>query len=104
MNRRGQIGNCVVDGPLSLDNAVSAKAARLKGIVSPVEGEADILVGSSLQESNTFSKALHFYAHLPTASVIAGARSPFIMTSRTDEIENKIHSIALSCYLHGAKI
>jgi phosphate butyryltransferase len=102
MNRRGQIANCIIDGPLSLDNAISENAAKLKGIDSPVRGAADILVASSLQEANTFSKALHYYAHLPTASVIAGAKAPFIMTSRTDEIENKIHSIAISCYLHSA--
>lgn len=102
MNRRGQIRNCVIDGPLSLDNAISEEAAKLKGIDSPIQGAADILVASCLQEANTFSKALHYYAHLPTASVIAGAKAPFIMTSRTDEIENKIHSIAISCYLHSA--
>ena len=56
MNRRGQIRNCIIDGPLSLDNAISEKAARLKGIDSPVQGAADILVASSLQEANTLSK------------------------------------------------
>ncbi|MDR0886931.1 MAG: hypothetical protein LBN22_11400 [Clostridiales Family XIII bacterium] len=97
MNRRGQIGGCIIDGPLSLDNAISAEACARKGISSPIDGNADILVGSSLQESNTLSKSLHFYANFNTASVIIGTIEPYIMTSRTDAIENKINSIAATC-------
>lgn len=99
MNRRGQIKGCIIDGPLSLDNAISSEAAKHKGIESPVAGKADILVASELQVANTFSKALHYYANLDTASVIVGTASPIIMTSRTDELKNKLFSIAASCYL-----
>jgi len=98
MNRRGQIKNCLIDGPLSLDNAISRQAARQKQIVSEVAGEADILVGSSLQEANTLSKSLHFYAGISTASLMMGTEKPFIMTSRTDDIENKLNSIAATCF------
>lgn len=94
MNRRGQIKNCKVDGPLSLDNAIDLEAAKHKGIESSVAGMADILVGASLGEANTLSKSLHYYAHFETASIIGGSKNPFIMTSRTDELENKINSIA----------
>ena len=98
MNRRGQIKNCLVDGPLSLDNAISRESAMHKGIVSEVAGNADILVGSSLQEANTLSKSLNFYAGLSTASVIMGTKQPIIMTSRTDKTANKVNSIAATCY------
>lgn len=100
MNNRGQIKDCVIDGPLSLDNAISKEAADIKGIHSSVAGAADILVGSSLQEANTLSKALHFYAGFETASMIVGTQEPFIMTSRTDALQNKINSIAATCWLY----
>lgn len=99
MNKRGQIKGCIIDGPLSLDNAICKQAAELKGIHSEVAGNADILVAAELQVANTFSKALHYYAKLDTASVIVGTTSPIIMTSRTDELKNKLLSIAASCYL-----
>lgn len=101
MNRRGQIKGCIVDGPLSLDNAICKQAADAKGIISPVAGQADILVASELQVANTFSKALHYYANIDTASVIVGTTSPIIMTSRTDRLKNKLFSIAASCYLNS---
>jgi len=98
MNRRGQIKGCVIDGPLSLDNAISKEAAIRKGITGDVAGAADILVGSCLQEANSLSKSLHFYAHLETASMIVGTKQPIIMTSRTDAKENKLNSIAVTCF------
>ena len=104
MNRRGQIANCLVDGPLSLDNAISKEAAVQKGIVSDVAGLADILVGSCLQEANSLSKSLNFYANISTASVIVGTKQPIIMTSRTDKKENKINSIAATCYYQAEQI
>lgn len=100
MNHRGQIKNCMIDGPLSLDNAISKEAASIKGIHSSVAGAADILVGSSLQEANTLSKALNFYAGFETASIIMGTREPFIMASRTDALQNKVNSIAATCWLY----
>ena len=98
MNKRGQIKGCLIDGPLSLDNAISKEAAIQKGIISEVAGVADILVGSCLQESNSLSKSLNFYGNLETASVIVGTKQPIIMTSRTDATVNKINSIAATCF------
>ncbi|WP_438762492.1 phosphate acyltransferase [Enterococcus sp. AZ135] len=100
MNNRGQIKDCLIDGPLSLDNAISKEAATIKGIRSSVAGAADILVGSSLQEANTLSKALNFYAGFETASILLGTKEPFIMTSRTDTLQNKVNSIAATCWLY----
>lgn len=102
MNRRGQIKGCLIDGPLSLDNAICPEAAKHKEIDGPVAGKAHILVAAELQVANTFSKALNYYAGLETASVIIGTRSPIIMTSRTDKLQNKLNSIAASCYLFEA--
>jgi phosphate butyryltransferase len=101
MNRRGQIKDCVIDGPLSLDNAISEEAAMKKGIKSEVAGKATILVAPELLVANTMGKALTYYAKIKSASVISGTTSPVIMTSRTDTIENKINAIALACYISG---
>ncbi|WRS28888.1 phosphate acyltransferase [Oscillospiraceae bacterium MB08-C2-2] len=99
MNRRGQIGGCVVDGPLSLDNAISQLFAAIKDIDSPVAGKADILVASSLNEANTLSKSIIHYAKKDACSIIAGTKRPVIMTSRTDTQQNKINTIATACYM-----
>ena len=99
MNRRGQIKGCIVDGPLSLDNAISATFAEMKGIESPVAGHADILVASSLNEANSLSKSIIHYAKKDACSIIAGTTKPVIMTSRTDLQQNKLNTIAVACYL-----
>lgn len=101
MNRRGQIKNCVLDGPLSLDNAISKDAAERKKIKSKVAGKAHILVAPELTVANTFSKALMYYANCECASVIMGTKSPIIMTSRTDKLKNKVNAIAMACYLYN---
>ncbi|WDV46900.1 bifunctional enoyl-CoA hydratase/phosphate acetyltransferase [Clostridiaceae bacterium M8S5] len=90
---RGQIKGCIVDGPLALDNAVSADAAKHKGIVSPVAGQADILIMPDLCAGNIFTKSLTFFAELPSSGTLNGTISPVIMTSRSDKPENKYYSI-----------
>lgn len=91
--QRGQIKGCIVDGPLALDNAVSAEAARHKGIVSEVAGQADILLMPDLSTGNVFTKSLGYFGGLTTAGTLNGTTSPVIMTSRTDTPENKYYSI-----------
>lgn len=101
MSHRGQIKRCTIDGPLSLDVAISVKAAEKKRVQSKVAGKADILVVSELETANILGKALTYYGGVKSASVISGTTSPVIMTSRTDTVENKVNSIAVACYLHG---
>ena len=102
MNRRGQIKGCIIDGPLSLDNAISEAFAAIKNIDSPVAGKAQILVSSMIQEANSLSKGIIHYAKRSAASIIAGTSVPVIMTSRTDTAENKLNTIAMSSFLEGA--
>ncbi len=90
---RGQIKNCIVDGPLALDNAVSKEAARHKGIESEIAGAADILLMPDLNTGNVFTKSLVYFTDMPSAGTLNGTTSPVIMTSRTDTPENKYHSI-----------
>lgn len=96
MNRRGQIKGCEIDGPLALDNAVSAEAAELKGIKSTVAGDADILVLPDINTGNVAYKTLNFLGGGLSAAVIMGASVPVVLTSRADSEESKLMSIALA--------
>ena len=94
--KRGEITGGLVDGPFALDNAVSIKAAKLKGIDSPVAGDADIFVVPTVEAGNIFFKALTFMGGGETAGLVVGATAPVILTSRADSAEARIASAALA--------
>ncbi|MDW0117299.1 phosphate butyryltransferase [Sporosarcina thermotolerans] len=96
MNQRGQIKDCIVDGPLALDNAVSVKSAQHKGIVSDTAGKADILVVPSIEAGNILYKSLMYFANAKVGGIIQGARAPIVLTSRSDSAETKLYSLALA--------
>jgi phosphate butyryltransferase len=96
MAERGQIANCIIDGPLALDNAVSKRACEIKGIKSDVEGEADILIMPNIEAGNVFYKALSYFAECRTAGIVVGAQVPIVVTSRADDDENKFNSLAFA--------
>lgn len=97
--QRGQIKDCIVDGPLAMDNALSKEAARHKGIVSEVAGAADILLVPELCTGNVLTKALvHFAKGIPSAGLLLGTTVPAVMTSRTDTPENKYLSILMAVF------
>ena len=83
----------LVEGPLALDNAISAAAAAHKGISSAVAGNADILLMPDIHAGNIFHKCVNFLSHLPFASGTVGANCPVIMNSRTDDEDSKFNSI-----------
>ena len=84
MAERGQIVGGVVDGPLDLDAAVDAEAARIKNISSPVAGLADVLIVPNIEAGNMVYKNLAFMADAQVAGLVVGARVPVILTSRAD--------------------
>jgi phosphate acetyltransferase/phosphate butyryltransferase len=96
MADRGQIAGAVLDGPLAFDNAVSAAAARTKGIVSPVAGAADILVVPDLEAGNMLAKQLEYLGGAASAGIVLGARVPIVLTSRADTREARIASCAVA--------
>jgi len=96
MNQRGQITDCIVDGPLALDNAVSMVAAEHKGIDSEVAGQADILLVPNIETGNVLYKSLIYFANAKVGAVIAGAKAPIVLTSRADTAESKLYSLALA--------
>jgi phosphate acetyltransferase/phosphate butyryltransferase len=96
MADRGQIAGAVLDGPLAFDNAVSAAAARTKGITSPVAGSADILVVPDLEAGNMLAKQLEYLGGAASAGIVLGARVPIILTSRADPREARVASCAVA--------
>jgi phosphate butyryltransferase len=99
MADRGQIKGAMVDGPLALDIAFSEESARIKGVKSPVAGDADILVFPNIESGNIFFKASTYLAKGELAAVVAGARCPCVLTSRGDSDDTKFYSIALASLL-----
>ena len=99
MADRGQIGGAVLDGPLAFDNAVSAAAARIKGIRSEVAGAADILVVPDLESGNMLAKQLEHLGGAASAGIVLGARVPIVLTSRSDPREARIASCAVALVL-----
>ena len=102
MADRGQITGALLDGPLAFDNAVSPAAAKQKGIVSPVAGQADILVVPDLEAGNMLAKQLSFLAGADAAGVVVGARVPIILTSRADSERTRIASCAIAVLMARA--
>jgi len=99
MADRGQISGARLDGPLALDNAVSVAAARTKGIVSDVAGQADILVAPDMESGNMLAKQLMYLGEAASAGIVLGARVPVVLTSRADSRESRIASCAIALLL-----
>ena len=96
MADRGQIAGATLDGPLAFDNAISAAAARIKGIVSPVAGLADVLVVPDLESGNMLAKQLEYLGGASSAGIVMGARVPIVLTSRADSRETRVASCAVA--------
>jgi len=99
MADRGQITGALGDGPLAFDNAVSAAAARIKGITSPVAGQADILVVPDLESGNMLAKQLEYLGNADTAGIALGAKVPIVLTSRADARDTRLASCAIAVML-----
>lgn len=96
MNQRGQIENCLIDGPLAFDNAISLESANHKGIKSEIAGDTDLLLMPNIEVGNVLYKSLVFFAKAKVAAVILGATAPIVLTSRSDSDEAKYDSIMLA--------
>jgi phosphate acetyltransferase len=96
MSARGQIEGACVDGPLAFDNAISLDAARTKALVSPVAGQADVVLVPDLESGNMLAKQLIYLANADAAGLVVGARVPIILTSRADSLRVRLASAALA--------
>ncbi|HET9534789.1 MAG TPA: phosphate acetyltransferase [Mesorhizobium sp.] len=104
MADRGQITGGELDGPLAFDNAISPEAARIKGIKSPVAGQAQILVVPDLEAGNMLAKNLTFLSGADAAGVVLGAGVPIILTSRADNVRTRMASCAVAMLLRHSQI
>jgi phosphate acetyltransferase len=93
---RGQITGAVVDGPLAFDTAVSAGAAAIKELVSPVAGVADVLLVPDLESGNMLAKQLEYLGGAELAGLVVGARVPIVLTSRADSARARLASCAVA--------
>ncbi len=96
MADRGQITGGIVDGPLAFDNAISREAATMKGIVSAVAGDADILLVPDIEAGNMIYKELTWLAGASMAGLVLGTRVPVLLTSRADSVQARINSCAVA--------
>ncbi len=95
MYKEGKIKGCKVGGPFALDNAISEEASRIKGMKDPMAGKVDILLCPTIETGNVLYKALTFLAGARSAGIIVGAKAPIVLTSRADDDDSKLNSIAL---------
>ena len=96
MNDRGQIRDCIIDGPLSLDLAISEEACKHKGVGGPVAGRADILLVPNIDAGNIMYKTLTYTTNSKNGGILVGTSAPVILTSRADPYETKMYSIGLA--------
>jgi len=99
MADRKQIKGAVVDGPLALDVALSKKACEIKGLKSPIDGFADILIFPNIDTGNVFYKAVTILGQGKMAGIVTGAPFPAVLTSRADDDESKYYSIVFAAAL-----
>jgi phosphate butyryltransferase len=97
MADRGQIKGCIADGPLALDVAIDMESVQIKGLVSPVAGDADCLLFPNIESGNVFYKAnSKLVPGVKQAGMLVGAKVPCVLSSRADSIDTKLNSIALA--------
>ena len=97
MAERGQIKGCIADGPLALDVAIDLESAQIKGMESPVAGDADCLLFPNIESGNVFYKAnSKLVVGVRQAGILVGAKVPCVLSSRADSTDTKLNSIAVA--------
>lgn len=104
MADRGQITGALIDGPLAMDNAIDPAAAAIKNLVSPVAGQANVLLAPDLEAGNMLAKSLTFMAGASAAGIVLGARVPVILTSRADTLQARLASCAVAVLVAHSKL
>ena len=99
MSDRGQIKGAIVDGPLAFDVAIDKESAEIKGVQSPVAGDADCLLFPNIETGNVFYKTSTKLCKAELGAFVAGAKCPCILSSRGDTVNTKLYSIAIAAML-----
>lgn len=93
----GEFGNVIIDGPLDVRAACEEASADIKGIVSPINGQADVLIFPNIDAGNTFYKSVCLFAHGEAAALLQGPECPVVLPSRSDSGLSKYYSMAMAC-------
>ena len=96
MAKNGELGKCIVDGPLDAKCACSMHAMEAKGLTSPLEGDSDVLIMPDIEAGNVFYKAITLFAGASTAGLLLGAKCPAVVPSRADSAQSKFYSLAVA--------
>ena len=100
LNQKGEIKDCIVDGPISLDMAISREACEHKGTLNrQITGDADILLFPDIHSNNIAAKFVAHTVDHYAGMILSGTSAPVILTSRSDDIETKVTSIAFASYI-----
>ena len=103
MAENGDFGDCIMDGPLDLFLACDPASVKIKGVDTPVAGDADILLFPSLEACNPFYKGLMLFAGGELAGMICGTSKPVVLMSRSESELSKYYCVALSCLMASKK-
>jgi phosphotransacetylase len=103
MADRGQITGGILDGPLAFDNAISAQAAKTKGIISQVSGDVDILLAPDIEAANMLFKQLVYLSGAEGAGIVLGTKIPIVLTSRADSVRTRLASVAVMTQVAHAR-
>ena len=93
----GEFGNVIIDGPLDVKTACEKTSGDIKGIVSPINGEADVLIFPNIESGNAFYKAVSLFSHADMAGLLQGPVCPVVLPSRSDSGLSKYYSLAMAC-------
>lgn len=96
---RGQIPSCTIDGPLDIFLACDKESVKIKGVPTPINGEADALIFPSLESANSFYKGLMLFGGGELAGLIQGTIKPVVVMSRSESQKSKFYCVALSCLM-----
>lgn len=97
----GEFGDVVIDGPLDVKTACEKASGDIKGIASPIGGEADVLIFPGIESGNAFYKAVSLFAHADMAGLLQGPVCPVVLPSRSDSGQSKYYSMAMACLTAG---
>lgn len=97
MYAKGEFGDVILDGPLDISLSIDKESIEIKGVNTPVNGDADILVFPNIESANCFYKGMTHFAGAEMAGILQGTDKPVILISRSDSSDSKFYSIAMAC-------
>jgi len=92
----GEFGDIILEGPMAMDVALSAEAARKKGLDSRIAGDTDAILVPNITSGNAIIKILMYLANAKVGGLVVGAKVPIILLSRSDKPEEKFNSMILA--------